>query len=110
MDDGFRNELEIVLVATRRSGHHAVAVWLAHQVEQPICFLNLIRPKGDPFTERRDPFDFERSIDRFMPLGDVEATRASHKNCLMLDYQDAPLDLLGNPELIIPNREQNPSR
>src|SRR5438094_9504026 len=88
------NGLEISIIANLRSGHHAIAQWLSHQISQPVCFLNLVVPYLDPFLSARDPTRFGRT-GRFMPyedsIEDIERVRLCRKQGLLIDYQDIPL-------------------
>lgn len=53
--DATVNELEICVVALRRSGHHAIVQWLLRHLRGHGCFLNDCRPGVSPFASgRRD--------------------------------------------------------
>jgi hypothetical protein len=92
--------VEITLLAQKRSGHHAIAQWLARVMDPPICFLNWVSAYTDPFLTFQDPFGFARTIERFMSLENPEEVRRQRKNFLMIDYQDVPLQAFTEPGLI----------
>jgi hypothetical protein len=96
----YRNDVEIILLAQKRSGHHAIAQWLARLMDPPICFLNWVPAYTDPFLTFHDPFGFSKTIDRFMPLEDPEGVRRQRKNFLLIDYQDVPLHAFSDPSFI----------
>ena len=107
MSDPVRNQIEVVICAFQRSGHHAIMQWLLPRLNPPVCLLHDVVPYSDPFFSYVDGRQFmEQHRDMLMPLDDIEALRRTSRNCLMIDYQDTPLDDLTNPN-IIPNRTTN---
>lgn len=81
------NRLEIRVAALRRSGHHAVILWLLRQLQGQGCFLNNCRPGVNPFEScsRRDSFLEGVSIEDELDEG------ITRKDYLIYNYEEKDL-------------------
>lgn len=86
----FRNDNLFTFFALKRSGHHAVMVWLAYHFNLPIFVLNNIKPYTDPYLTTAFNKDWDKESDWLvhMNVEDVEPIRNVHKHCLMISIQD----------------------
>ncbi|MEJ2249410.1 MAG: hypothetical protein P8Y70_11995 [Candidatus Lokiarchaeota archaeon] len=98
----FRNEYEIRLFGMRRSGNHAIVVWIANHFSKPIMFLNNIQQFSDPYLSNYD----RRVLDNCINFWErpIELNRYMKKSCLLFSYENFDLRLLKDKELI-PNKE-----
>ena len=86
----FTNELEIHVIALRRSGHHAIINWILQQLDCQACFLNNCRPGRNPFASCSTWDSLLTTVD----LPQEAAGTLSHKECLIFNYEDCPLRYL----------------
>ncbi|MCX7594904.1 MAG: hypothetical protein N2235_14315 [Fischerella sp.] len=86
----FRNDNLFTFFALKRSGHHAVMVWLAYHFSLPVFVLNNIKPYTDPYltTAFNNNWDKESDWLVHIDVEDVEPIRNVHKHCLMISIQD----------------------
>ncbi len=84
----FRNDNLFTFFALRRSGHHAVMVWLAYHFNLPIFVLNHVRPYTDPYLSFQFYNNWDKQSDWLVQIEDVEQIRNVHKHCLIISFQD----------------------
>ncbi|WP_026733304.1 hypothetical protein [Fischerella sp. PCC 9605] len=84
----FRNNNLFTLFALRRSGHHAVMVWLAYHFNLPIFVLNNVTPYKDPYLTSRFHNGWDKQSEWLVHMGDIEQIRNVHKDCLIIGFQD----------------------
>ncbi|HEX2592963.1 MAG TPA: hypothetical protein VHL34_15795 [Rhizomicrobium sp.] len=99
-----RNKTEIRFFGMKRSGNHAVVVWLAQHYKSPIYFLNNIKPFEDPFEAHYDWRRVKNTVDlrpKIVPKEVlVTQVREQPKKCLLYSYEDLDLRQLANRELV----------
>ena len=103
-----RNEWEIRIFGMRRSGHHAVAIWLAHHFpHRSVHFMNDVVPFKDPFTHHVNTRPTTKKGDCFVDRSenDIAGERSLQKKCLMYNYEDFYLPRLATNDLL-PRKEQ----
>ena len=93
-----RNEYELRLFGMRRSGNHAIVVWITNHFDEPGMFLNSIRHFEDPFKANRDNRVVSNCIDSFERT--VEQNRLMKKKFLFYSYGDLDIRELKNRELV----------
>ena len=92
--DDFRNDYQLTIYALRRSGHHAVMVWLAYHFGVPVYVLNDVKPYSDPCATSCFTNNWDIGSEWLTsPRSDIEEFRSKRKHCLMISVQD--LDLRG---------------
>lgn len=84
----FRNDNLFTFFALKRSGHHAVMVWLAYHFNLPIFVLNTVTPYTDPYLTIRFSNNWDKESDWLVHIEDVEQIRNVHKHCLVISIQD----------------------
>ncbi|MFB2768936.1 hypothetical protein ACE1AT_06520 [Pelatocladus sp. BLCC-F211] len=86
----FRNDNLFTFFALKRSGHHAVMVWLAYHFQLPIFVLNNIKPYTDPYLTSAFNNNWDKESDWLVHIDseNVEQIRNLHKHCLMISVQD----------------------
>ena len=105
------NDIEIGVVACKRSGHHAVMTWLADQLPATPFYANNCRVGENPFTETRKSLERsgrEREAETYRQEEDGHLTR---KGLLIYNFEDCDLEQVFSPEEI--RRRENalgPSR
>jgi hypothetical protein len=102
----FRNDNLFTFFALKRSGHHAVMVWLAYHFKLPIFVLNYIKPYTDPYLTTRFSNNWDKESDWLVPIEDVEQIRNVHKHCLMLSLQDFNIASLEDGRDVIWERQR----
>ncbi|MEC4887651.1 MAG: hypothetical protein SAL70_41025 [Scytonema sp. PMC 1070.18] len=85
-----KNDYLFTFFALKRSGHHAVMVWLAYHFNLPIFVLNNIKPYTDPFQTSGFNNNWDKESDWLVHIdsNNTESIRNKHKHCLMLSIQD----------------------
>jgi hypothetical protein len=86
----FRNDNLFTFFALKRSGHHAVMVWLAYHFNLPIFVLNNIKPYTDPYLTTAFTNKWDKESDWLVHIDDenVEQIRNLYKHCLVVGFQD----------------------
>lgn len=102
----FRNDNLFTFFALRRSGHHAVMIWLAYRFKLPIFLLNDITPYTDPYLTTTFANNWDKGSDWFVHIEDVEQTRNVHKHCLMISIQDFNITSLADGRDVIWERQR----
>ncbi|NWF57862.1 MAG: hypothetical protein HXY43_00670 [Fischerella sp.] len=102
----FRNDNLFTFFALKRSGHHAVMVWLAYHFNLPIFVLNNIKPYTDPFLTSGFNNNWGKGSDWLVYVEDVEQIRNVHKHCLMLSVQDFNITSLADGRDFIWERQR----
>jgi hypothetical protein len=105
----FRNDNLFIFFALKRSGHHAVMVWLAYHFNLPIFVLNNIKPYTDPYLTTAFNNNWDKESDWLVHIddGNVEQVRNLHKHCLVIGYQDFNITNLKDGKDIILERKKN---
>ena len=103
---GFRNDNLFTFFALKRSGHHAVMVWLAYHFNLPIFVLNAVTPYTDPYLTIRFYNNWDKESDWLVHIEDVEKIRNVHKNCLMISIQDLNITSLEDGKDVIWERQR----
>jgi hypothetical protein len=85
-----KNDYLFIFYALKRSGHHAVMVWLAYHFNLPVFVLNNIIPYTDPYLTTKFNDNWDKESDWLFHIDDsnVEQIRNTHKHCLMIGFQD----------------------
>jgi hypothetical protein len=102
----FRNDNLFTFFALKRSGHHAVMVWLAYHFQLPIFVLNYIKPYTDPYLTFRFYNNWDKESDWLVHIEDVEQIRNQHKRCLILSIQDFNITSLVDERDVIWERQK----
>ena len=93
----YTNDVEICVVACKRSGHHAVMSWLAEQFSGTPFFLNNCRVSENPFTETR------KSLQRSGAHSEADKYRKEEDGCLtrkdvlLYNFEDCDLRHVFSP-------------
>jgi len=91
------NDVEICVVACKRTGHHAVMSWLAEQFPGTPFYLNNCRVGESPFTENRKSLERagrDREAEAYRREEDGRLTR---KELLILNFEDCDLREVFSP-------------
>jgi len=91
------NDVEICVVACKRSGHHAVMNWLAEQFPGTPFFLNNCRVGESPFTETRKSLERAGRDRDAEPYRREEDGRLSRKELLLYNFEDCDLRQVFSP-------------
>jgi hypothetical protein len=83
-----KNNYLFTFFALKRSGHHAVMVWLAYHFNLPIFVLNNITPYTDPYLTSGFYNSWDKESDWLVHIEDVEQIRNVHKHCLVIGILD----------------------
>jgi hypothetical protein len=102
----FRNDNLFTFFTLRRSGHHAVMVWLAYHFNLPIFVLNNATPYTDPYLNIRFYNNWDKESDWLVHIEDVEHIRNVHKHCLAISIQDFNITKLEDGRDIIWERQR----
>jgi hypothetical protein len=87
---GHVNDVEVCLVALRRSGHHAVIAWIAEQFPGPALLLNNLRPGEDPFAVCRERLERAGRREEAARLAAEERSPGPRK-LVIVNYEDCEL-------------------
>lgn len=100
------HDLELSCFSLRRSGHHAVMVWLAYHFRLPVLFFNDVKPYRNPFESAKFPNDWDRRSPWLVnPKTNGYSYKDSEVQCLMLSYQDVdPRSLKYDQDLVLDRR------
>ncbi|MCP6763131.1 MAG: hypothetical protein NHB32_31135 [Fischerella sp. CENA71] len=104
----FRNDNLFTFFALKRSGHHAVMVWLAYHFQLPIFVLNNIKPYTDPYLTTGFNNNWDKQSDWLVHIDseNVEQIRNLHKHCLVIGFQDFNIINLNDGRDIILERQK----
>jgi hypothetical protein len=97
-----RNEFRIVGMS--RSGNHAVINWIMSQAQGPLCFLNCVEPKTNPFHSARPLARGGGAEDVYLTnMADFDFERErqgtfSHKDYLIYSLEDCFLGMVASRE------------
>ena len=84
------NQVEYRIAGARRSGIHPLAMWIFEQFHGHLVLLNDVRPGRDPW---------QNPLNVVVP-DDAAPLRKDHpKDCLMLTFEDCPLEGIVRPNL-----------
>lgn len=99
-----RNETEIRFFGVKRSGNHAVIVWIAHLWADPVYFINNVKHFEDPFNAPHDWRKTANTVDLRKDKISKERfsteIRLRKKECLLLGYEDLDLTQLESRSLL----------
>ncbi len=102
----FRNDNLLTFFTLRRSGHHAVMVWLAYHFKLPIFVLNAVTPYTDPYLTLRFYNNWDKESDWLVHIEDIEQIRKIQKQCLMIGIQDFDISRLADGRDVIWERQR----
>ncbi|WP_017318644.1 hypothetical protein [Mastigocladopsis repens] len=102
----FRNDYLFTFFALKRSGHHAVMVWLAYHFNLPIFVLNNITPYTDPYLTTGFYNSWDKESDWLVHIEDVEQIRNLHKHCLVSGVLDFNITRLVDGRDVIWERQR----
>ncbi len=95
---GFTNDVEICIVACKRSGHHAILNWIAEQFAAEPYVLNNCRVGESPFTETRRRLERRGSVDEAEACRAEESGALTEKRLLIYNFEDCDLRAVFSPE------------
>jgi hypothetical protein len=101
-----RNDWEFRVYGMKRSGHHAIIMWLAsHFPLLSVFFINDVLPFEDPFLSHINSADTTTRSPHFVIRGedDIARERRSHKQCLMYNYEEPDFTRFNNYHAV-PNK------
>jgi hypothetical protein len=80
----------------RRSGHHAVIVWLARCFERPVYYLNNAVSVANPYVRGFPALTkHQRDLDGFAVEDSLDAFHRAQKDTLFISYEDIDVSRLG---------------
>lgn len=99
----YRNELEMRIWTLARTGHHAIMIWIASMVKEPVYLFETLRARegGDPYATKYSTKDFilrnNQDLDLtkfFVPMPymrnwtekEKQSIQLKPKKCLMYSY------------------------
>lgn len=94
-----RNDWEFRVYGMKRSGHHAIIMWLAsHFPINTVHFINDVPPFLDPFRFHSNTCDTTSRSNHFVNRSESEIVgeRDLHKLCLIYNYEEPDLHAFAN--------------
>lgn len=94
-----RNQWEFRCLGLKRSGHHAIILWLAnHFPPRSVHFINDVVPSLNPFRFHSNTAPTTSRSRSFVhrPEQDIISEQLVRKHCLMYNYEDRPLHQIHN--------------
>jgi len=82
MTSSFVNKKELLVVAMKRSGHHAIINWILQNTQGKTCFLNDIPPRTNPFVTASNRTSLLNDINRKQEIAGIHQT----KDLLIYNY------------------------
>lgn len=81
------NDFEFRVISPKRSGHHALILWLSGLFEDSVLHLNDVELRKDPFATSKG----ETFVNELLGKGSLTPKPGNDRRCVVLSYEDLDL-------------------
>jgi len=114
----YTNDCEIRIFTMSRSGHSAIATWIAYMFGKPTYYFNNVRPFKDPLRHSSTVRNSNKSVRHTEIMSEhkcfvlyakggqeryfrrIKKIRKAHKKCLMYAYEDFDIRRLWQKNIV----------